>query len=344
MCFFQCRAWARLVIAPFVIMASAAAMPSWAQDDNGVALEFDEAARLAVTAQPLLAGLDAQQRASRESAVSAAQLPDPQLKVGIVDLPVNTGDAYSFTRDSDTQILVGVMQEFPRARKRHLRGEIQEREAERLGEDRGLVLRGIRRDVSLAWLDLWRYEQELWLTRATLREVETQMQAAEIALRTGTATQAEFLAARQEVNRLQDAVHPDRSSQALQLHGVEDTARLVGVGVDGVDGDLIEGAPQIASSRIPQPTGAGIYRGGRRHTGQERAQSSAQRIAGVTHDDLLPVPARCREPTGGGLRGRRGFRRRSTRPGSPRRGSGTRWSPWSARRRESRACRGWAPH
>jgi cobalt-zinc-cadmium efflux system outer membrane protein len=73
-------------------------------------------------------------------------LPDPQLITAIQDLPVNTDDAYSFRRDSDTQILAGVMQEFPRAGKRRLRAEQR------------LMPRSVRRDASLAWLELWRHD------------------------------------------------------------------------------------------------------------------------------------------------------------------------------------------
>lgn len=176
-------------------------------EHEGVALELAEAANLAVAAQPLLQGLEAQTRAARETAVAARQLPDPQLFTGIADLPVNTDDAYSLTRDGDTQIVVGLMQEFPRAQKRRLRGELSEREAARLDAQHELVRRAIRRDAAVAWLEMWRYDQLLSLARATLREAEAQTQAVEIALKAGTtATQAEFLAARQEADRLRDDV------------------------------------------------------------------------------------------------------------------------------------------
>jgi len=177
-----------------------------AAHNGGIALELDEAQTLAVTGQPLLEGLSAQARAERESAVASGQLPDPQLFGGIQDLPVNTGDAGSFTRDSDTQIVVGVMQEFPRAAKRRLRGALNEREADRLDAEHHLAQRSIRRDAALSWLELWRYDQARMLNRASLREAEAQTQAMEIALKTGTATQAELLAARVEAGRLRDAL------------------------------------------------------------------------------------------------------------------------------------------
>ncbi len=167
-------------------------------------LTLDEAGRLALQRQPLLDGLTAQSRAARESAVAARQLPDPQLVAGIADLPINTSDAYSLRRDSDTQLQLGLIQEFPRAEKRRLRGERVERDAERLDAEHHLAERTIRRDAALAWLEVWRYEQSLVLTRANLREAEIQTQAVEITLKSGTATQADLLAARLEAARLQD--------------------------------------------------------------------------------------------------------------------------------------------
>lgn len=208
MSFLACRApaWRFNAVAVGLVLAAATVLPARADDNEGVALELGEAASLAVTAQPLLTGLEARARAARESAVAAGQLPDPQLFTAIADLPVNTSDAYSLHRDSDTQIQVVVSQEFPRAEKRRLRGEVSEREGQRLDAEHHVALRSIRRDASLAWIELWRYDQALRLVRATLREAETQTEVVEIALRTGTATQAEYLAARQEADRLRDEV------------------------------------------------------------------------------------------------------------------------------------------
>ena len=104
-------------------------------------------------------------------------MPDPQLSLGVQGLPINSDDAGSFTRDSDTQLTVGFTQEFPRAAKRRLRGALNEREAQRLDAQAQLAERSIRRDTALAWLELWRFEQALLLNRASLREAEAQMQA-----------------------------------------------------------------------------------------------------------------------------------------------------------------------
>lgn len=186
-----------------IALAMATLDNAWAQE---LPLGLKEASDLAVSAQPLLANLDAQARAARESAVAAGQLPDPQLKAGLVGLPIDTGDAYSLRQDSDTAFQVGLSQEFTRGEKRRLRGEVMGREAERYAVEEKLAQRSIRRDAALAWLEVWRYREVLGLAQSNLREAQTQMQLAEIALRTNTATQAEYLGARLEVNRLKDEI------------------------------------------------------------------------------------------------------------------------------------------
>ncbi len=169
-------------------------------------LDLTEAAALAVQQQPLLTSLDAQTRAAREASVSSEQLPDPQLFGGIRDLPINTREAYSLSNDSDTQLVVGVSQEFPRAAKRRLRGEQRLREADRLADERRLAELSIRRDASLAWLDCWRAESAKRIATETLDAAQLQAQAAAIEARSGTATQSDYVAALLNVERLRDAV------------------------------------------------------------------------------------------------------------------------------------------
>ena len=144
------------------------AMAAHASDPALAPLGLNEVAELAVQQQPLLTGLDAQARAAREAAVSSAQLPDPQLFGGVRDLPVESHDAYSLSDDSDTQLVVGVSQEFPRAAKRRLRAEQREREADRLHDERRLTALSVRRDASLAWLDCWRAESARQIAADTL--------------------------------------------------------------------------------------------------------------------------------------------------------------------------------
>jgi outer membrane protein TolC len=181
-------------------------------------LDLIEAAALAVQQQPLLRSLDAQTRAAREASVSSAQLPDPQLFGGIRDLPINTQDAYSLSDDSDTQLVVGVSQEFPRAAKRRLRGEQRAREAERLADERRLAELSIRRDASLAWLECWRAETAKRISIETFDAAQLQAQAVAIEARSGSASQSDFVSSLLNVERLRDAVaQRDQAADAARF-------------------------------------------------------------------------------------------------------------------------------
>lgn len=215
----RARARRRWPMAAAIALLVCTLAPARAEPE-GTPLDLDAAARLALVGQPILSGLEAQERAARETAVAARQLPDPQLVAGIQDVPVNTADAWSLRRDSDTQIQAGLMQEFPRGEKRRLRGELSEREGDRLRAEHHLAWRTVRRDASLAWLEVWKVDQTLRLARASLQESETQVQAVEIALRTGSATQAEYLTARQETDRLRDAVAANEQGLAHARNGL----------------------------------------------------------------------------------------------------------------------------
>jgi outer membrane protein, heavy metal efflux system len=177
-----------------------------AESSSGTVLDLHEAAALAIRQQPLLTSLDAQARAAREASVSSAQLPDPRLVGGIRDLPIDTHDAYSISNDSDTQLVLGVSQEFPRAAKRKLRAEQRVLEADRLAVERRLAELSIRRDASFAWLDRWRAESARHIAAQMLDAAQLQADAAAIDVRSGAATQSDYVSALLNVERSRDVV------------------------------------------------------------------------------------------------------------------------------------------
>ena len=103
----------RAAVAALIV---AVASPSWAADP----LTLAQAQRIAVDRSQQLVAQDALSNAAREQAVAAGQLPDPVLKLGIDNLPINGSDRFSLTSDFMTQRRIGVMQEIPRSEKRQL--------------------------------------------------------------------------------------------------------------------------------------------------------------------------------------------------------------------------------
>lgn len=177
-----------------------AAAAAWGQ----AALSLQEAQTLAVTRSQQLVAQNAASRAVREMAVAAGRLPDPVLKLGVENVPVNGPDRLSLSRDFMTMRRIGLMQELPRAEKRQLKVERLERDGQRIQAERELAIAVIRRDTALAWLDRYYAQAMLDLLRQQVEETHLQVQGAEAAWRSGRGNQADLFAARAARAGLQD--------------------------------------------------------------------------------------------------------------------------------------------
>jgi outer membrane protein TolC len=168
---------------------------------------MEEAVRLVLVDQPRLLGREALIESEQQRSVAAAQLPDPKLSGGLRDLPIDTGEGFSLTRDSFTEFAVGLSQEFPRAEKRRLKGvrEWQGADVDRAALDNDR--RSVRRDAALAWLDAYEAEQALTLTQRLEGEAGLQVQALQKQYAAGKATQADWFAAKIDAELLGDKAH-----------------------------------------------------------------------------------------------------------------------------------------
>lgn len=180
-------------------LAAATCAPLGAQT-----LTLAEAQRRAVERSLVPAAQDAAIASAREMAVAAGQRPDPVLRLGIDNLPVEGPDRFSTTRDFMTMKRIGLMQEFTRADKRELRAERFEREAGRsLAEKAGRVA-GVRRDTALAWIERFYAEAMAAVVAEQSKFAAQELVAAEGAYRGGRGTQAEVLAAHGSLAALED--------------------------------------------------------------------------------------------------------------------------------------------
>jgi len=167
-------------------------------------LTLAEAQRLAVERSRMLVGQDAAVTASREMAVAAGQLSDPVLKLGVENLPIDTSDRFSLTRDFMTMRQIGVMQEITRSDKRQARTDRFEREAEKTLAEREVTVAAIQRNTALAWLDRYYAEAMATVMAEQSREARAEIEAAEGAYRAGRGNLADVLAARGALVGLDD--------------------------------------------------------------------------------------------------------------------------------------------
>lgn len=159
-------------------------------------LTLGQAQRLAIERSRQIVANDAAVQASREIAVSAAQYPDPVLRLGVDNLPVDGSDSFSISRDFMTQRRIGVMQEFTRAEKRQLRGERYEREADKALAEKSATMADIQRDTALAWFDRYYAEAMAGRMAEAIQQAQLEIDAADSAYRSGRSSQADVFAAR----------------------------------------------------------------------------------------------------------------------------------------------------
>jgi outer membrane protein TolC len=168
------------------------------------ALSLDDALALAQQRSRQLVAQGAAASAARDMAVAAGQRPDPTLKAGVNNLPIDGADRFSLTRDFMTMRSIGVMQELTREDKRRARASRFEREAESAEAARQLALANLRRDTAMAWLDRHYLERMRALLGTQRDEAALQIDAAAAAYRGGRGAQADVFAARSAVAQIED--------------------------------------------------------------------------------------------------------------------------------------------
>lgn len=193
---------AGLWLVVLALCASAIGLSAHAQQ----ALSLDAALRLAEERSRQLVAQDAAAGAARAMAAAAGQLPDPVLKAGISNLPVNGSDRFSLTRDFMTMRSIGVMQEFTRADKRQARAARFDREAEVAEAGRAVALANLRRDTAAAWLDRYYQGRMRDLLQTQRTELNLQIEGADAAYRGGRGTQADVFTARSALAQLDDRI------------------------------------------------------------------------------------------------------------------------------------------
>ena len=173
---------------------------------HAAALALDEALRLAQDRSRQLPAQDAAADAARQQAVAAGQRPDPTLKAGINNLPINGPDRFSLTRDFMTMRSVGVMQELTRGDKLRARAARFDREAQVAEAGRELDLANLQRDTATAWLDRHYQERLRQMLVGQRDEAKLQIVAADAGYRGGRTTQADAFAARSAVAQIEDRI------------------------------------------------------------------------------------------------------------------------------------------
>lgn len=174
-------------------------------------------------------------RALGAMAESARQLPDPKLKFGIENVPVQGGNGRRLTREGMTMQRVGVMQQYVSAEKRERKADTLLAEAQSVNAKSAVVRAALQRDAAQAWLDLALSEKALHMALKLLAETERQQPAQRASVSAGTATPDSVLALQIGLTAMRDKVTLARRDVTLAQTRL---LQLTGQTVTGVSGAL----------------------------------------------------------------------------------------------------------
>ncbi|MGD8617706.1 MAG: TolC family protein [Gammaproteobacteria bacterium] len=200
------------------------------------ALELDEAVRIALDNDPASAASRASARAHNEEAVAEGQLPDPRLRTGIYNLPL---DNFDIDREPSTQLRLGIEQAFPRGDTLHYR----QRRAESLAsvEEANAATSTLQtiRDVRRHYLELY-YQVRAAAIVAETRELFAQLvDITQAQYGSGRVSQQDVLRASLELARLDDR------ATRIETAADENRAALVKWLNAAADLPLADGFPEL---------------------------------------------------------------------------------------------------
>lgn len=142
--------------------------------------------------------------AALQRAVAAGQRPDPVLRLGLDNVPVEGGSSQRFTREPTTARSIGINQTLPGLAKREARRERFEQEATLALSLRDLQRSELRQATALAWWTLRAELQRQKLLAAQHEEAGLIVAVSEAAYRAGRGAQTDVFVARSALAALDD--------------------------------------------------------------------------------------------------------------------------------------------
>jgi len=174
----------------------------WLAPAGAQVLTLDAARQRALAQQPALAALELNARALAAAAPAEGALPDPRLKVGLLNLPVRNFPGAPW--EDMTQLVISYEQMLPGGDKRRLREARALAEAAQAKAETGGQRQAILREVALAWLDAWQAVAAERAIGELAGEIGRSIELAQIGVASGRGSQAEVFASRQMLSQAAD--------------------------------------------------------------------------------------------------------------------------------------------
>lgn len=166
---------------------------------------------------------------------SARQLPDPKLKFGIENLPVQGRNSHRFTREGMTMQRIGIMQDYVSEEKRDRKADTILAQSASSKAKAETIRANLQRDTAQAWLELALSEKVLTAARKLVSETERQVGVQKATVASGSSTASGVVDIRMTLLTMQDKVTLAERDVTLAKTRL---LQLTGQQVDSVAGSL----------------------------------------------------------------------------------------------------------
>jgi outer membrane protein TolC len=167
-------------------------------------LSLDQALQMATQRSASSLAVAASLQASQEMAAKSNQLPDPMLKFGVDNLPVNGSDKFSLSRDFMTMRRVGIEQQWVSSDKRAARAERGQRAVETEEANFLTNVAKVREETAVAWINVLYAQRTVELLKALENETSQDLTTGQAALRGAKTSASDVLQAQLMLSQAQD--------------------------------------------------------------------------------------------------------------------------------------------
>jgi hypothetical protein len=143
-------------LAPQLFLFITFVCPVLASAQQALPLTLAEAEQLALEDEPGYAAMRERASALGEHAVAAGQLPDPTMRIGLANFPIQSG---GFSTEGMTQAVLGYRQSFPSGKSRESSTEKFESLSLGLGASADARARDVKASVRNAWLEAYYWQR-----------------------------------------------------------------------------------------------------------------------------------------------------------------------------------------
>lgn len=165
---------------PALLAGAAIATPASADPQT-----FEQALARARANAPSLQAAGLKVEAARAASRAAGALPDPQLKLGIENVPVSGPMAGRLRADEMTMATVGLMQEVPNRARRRAEAGLARAEVGSAQAEVAVEALNVQLGAALAWIDLYYAGRRLAALEGVLRTLEPLWDAAPAGVASG---------------------------------------------------------------------------------------------------------------------------------------------------------------